>query len=309
MTSLAERFRDTRDWPYLVDLAIIYDRGWYPEYRSNRDLATLLYDMGTKSPDPVVSRHCMIWMLTQLDLPHEDNAGSPLPNIPAYTVLEMAQRMHHERMPTSLPQKIEQAPPTEPITPPKPLIQSDPQNVHDHGVTRSLKRILHTLETPRQNPDDTVTDVRAYILDSDASADLKQQALETLDSLTDTRHSTLETTEKDVLRTIWDACTTNDMKNILVSQLASAVERDAVVCSTGKIGRMVGTLDGVREDTSIRPVWAIREEIGRLASSMRDAGKTPDDFKAACLQTYVKDLEMNQDLISNIVDEYAPYIE
>jgi len=251
----------------------------------------------------------MIWMLTQQDLPHEDNVGSPLPNIPAYTVLEIAQRMYHERMPTSLPQRMEPPPPLEPITPAEPLIRSDPQNVHDHGVTKSLKRILRTLDTPTQNPDDAVTDVRAYILDSDASSALKQQALDTLDSLTDTQHSTLDTTEKDVLRKIWHACTMDDTKNILVSQLASAVERDAVVCSTGKIGRMVGTLDGVREDTSIRPVWAIREEISRLASSMRDDGKTSDDFKAACLQTYVKDLDMNQDLISNIVDEYAPYIE
>lgn len=184
------------------------------------------------------------------------------------------------------------------------MIPSDPQNVHDHGVVNSVRTKLESL------PDDTRTDtmdsVRAYILDSEASPSTKADALETLESLSHDVHSTMGMSEQDVLRRVWGSCSTSDEKTMLVTQLADAVEDGGVVCSTGKMARMVGTFDATTDP--IRPVWAVREEIASLAAKARDEGTSADEFSASCVATYVDTLGMSRDVISVIVNEYSPYI-
>jgi hypothetical protein len=57
-------------------------------------------------------------------------------------------------------------------------------------------------------------------------------------------------------------------KETLVKQMASGVEDGTLVCSTGKISRLIGTLDGIGRDGHIeaRPMWTVRDEIARLAA-------------------------------------------
>jgi hypothetical protein len=306
LETLVDRFRDTRDWSCLVDVANVYDHGWYPQYRSNKDLATTLFELGSRCPDPDVSRHCMIQVLIRTEIPDEDNGADHLPLIPGYSIAELAQRYYHQQQ-TMTPTTPPPTPQRRVITNvPEVLIPNDPQNVHDHGVMRSLSKKLKGLPVPETLQESTVEEVRAYILDCESTEETKRNALETLDSLSDVAHSVLGMSEQDALHRVWGSVD-EDTKAILVTQLASSVENGSVVCSTGKMGRMVGTFDGIHE-TPIRPLWAIREEIGSLAASMRDTGKTSDDFRASCLQTYVSELGMNPQIISSVVDEYAPYI-
>jgi hypothetical protein len=249
----------------------------------------------------------MIWMLAREGIPDEDNGDAHLPLVPGYSIAEIAQRFYHEHQGSIAPSSSVPPPPP-PQETPKIIIPDDPQNVHDHGVTRSLKKKLQSLSPPETLPENSMEEVRAYILDSEtATAETKRDALEALDSLSGTEHSVVGMSEQDVLHRVWGSSETNNTKDILVTQLASSVEHGGVVCSTGKIGRLVGTFDGI-DDTPIRPLWAIREEIGTLAASIRDQGKTPEDFKASCLETYVKDLDMNPDIISSIIEEYSPHI-
>jgi hypothetical protein len=45
--------------------------------------------------------------------------------------------------------------------------------------------------------------------------------------------------------------------------MASGVEDGTLVCSTGKISRLIGTLDGIGRDghKEARPMWAVRMKL------------------------------------------------
>jgi hypothetical protein len=58
-----------------------------------------------------------------------------------------------------------------------------------------------------------------------------------------------------------DVTKQKNVKETLVKQMASGVEDGTLVCSTGKISRLIGTLDGIERDGHIeaRPMWTVRE--------------------------------------------------
>ena len=108
---------------------------------------------------------------------------------------------------------------------------------------------------------------------------------------------------------------------------AACVERDNVVCSTGKIARIIGALDGTEHVRGLRPLSAVREELGALASAVRrehvealpedrrrayEAGELPDateamrdDFARRSRRVYVDELRMHQTIVDPLVALYA----
>jgi hypothetical protein len=80
-----------------------------------------------------------------------------------------------------------------------------------------------------------------------------------------------------------------------------------VVCSTGKIARILGTMDGIFEDglssETLRPVWAVREELARLAATVRDADGDADAFARQARQTYVHELGMSEGVVAPLINE------
>ena len=176
----------------------------------------------------------------------------------------------------------------------------DRQNVHDHSVmaiTQSNIAKLITEDTTkkchvrreRELMFDQLTD---YILQHpDLSEKIKLDALKTLSSVAASGvHSTIGVSEAEALRLVWgkiesmkDKQVGENLKETLVQQLASSVEHGHVVCSTGKISRIMGALEGAVVEESVRPMWIVRDEIANLASKTRDEflrGLSQDDVKA-----------------------------
>lgn len=293
-------------------LASIYKTGVYPFFMPNTEMARDMYTVGLQYPDPEIASYCRIALLASDDIPQEEGLGDPIPVLYGHTMMSRCPRVPiirtHQHQPQPRPQpQIRVKPQTTTRH-----IPNDAQNVHDHSITSSIAAALHKdTNTTRDSPT-TMEQVRAYILDSDQTPETKSQALEVLDSLHTEPHSRIGSSEQDVLNHVWTKCdaldekTGKNAKDILVSQLASGVERDAVVCSTGKIARMMGTFDGLdTEKPIIRPMWAVREEIASLAGKMRDS---PDAFKAEVVKTYVDDLGMKPEIVHAIADEYAEHM-
>lgn len=233
------------------------------------------------------------------------------------------------------------------VAPPAAAHRLDTQNVHDHAVVTSLKHNLKALASnlnePVALPKDhariygTLESVRDYVL-TGAALDSREKAdaLQTLDALSKDTHSTMGASEVDALRIVWtriqgtrDKQTQENLKETLAKQLASGVEKGHVVCSTGRIARIVGTLDGIEEAgaTQVRPLWAVKEEIASMAARVRDQvlrgrpaadvqgyerGQRPDieaDMKRSltseAVKTYCEDLGMNREIIMPIISQYA----
>jgi len=127
-----------------------------------------------------------------------------------------------------------------------------------------------------------------------------------------------DTTEVNALRGVWNTIKTSEHRENLVEtlakQLASGVENGGTVCSSGKIARIVSTLDGTSNIITSRPMWVVREEIASLAAKIREEYASREDededvavrhFEQRVKDEYVEKLGMNPALIEQIVQEYA----
>jgi len=159
------------------------------------------------------------------------------------------------------------------IAPSPPVVHNDMQNVHDHtlqnlaeqNLTLSEKSLLSTTGTQKTNAREEL-----YAMN------LTDSARKVLDSLTNMPHSRFERSEKEVLNAVWarihspeNEANRDELIRSLMENLDSGVEHGYVVCSTGKIMRMLSTLEVLDQKAEImRPEWAIRQEIGETVGKI-----------------------------------------
>ena len=320
LRSARTSFLSENRWISLLELGDVYRKGSYPTHLPDTDLALRLYRAACACPDGSVSGaaqtrfiECRIEPISSID-----TSGVPLPRVFADECLAHAaslsftpavyQRPH--AAPTLLvppPTPVPRPRPT--VTPPAPVILSDTQNVHDHGVMHTLRQSLASMPRSQASYDEIVLG----LLESDAPSTVKADAMEVLDTLSSDVHSSLNVSERDALGAVWSAIDRDvapalreDARRILLGQLASGVESGGVVCSTGKIARMVSSLDGVSETANVtRPMWAIRDEIGTLAARVRDSGGAADAFSSAARAEYIDGLGMDARIMTPLIDEFA----
>lgn len=305
-------------WSSVLQLGDIYNRGSYPAFVPNRDMAVELYHVTSQCPEEAIAREAQTRYVAALHDPiaAEDLAGKALPLGPGRMLLQKAseallttsfneqrQRMELNVEPIAIVTDTRLHTHRHTPLPPK---YTDAQNVHDHSVTASLAQRLQHLP---EGSGSAYEDVMMMVLESDAEN--RADAFYTLDSLGDLQHSTLGTSERQALGKVWNRIQQMDpemqrnAKAMLLSQLASGVEHGNVVCSTGKIARILGTLDGFDVDEPIKPMWAVKEEIASLAAKTRNDGGDAAAFKQAALKTYVDELGLHPKIIGTIVDEYS----
>ena len=171
---------------------------------------------------------------------------------------------------------------------------------------------------------------------------IKNDAEKTLSSVMQSsqkNHSTIGVSEAEALRLVWnrindesDKVLSGNLKETFVKQLASAVEQGHVVCSTGKISRIMSTLDGSSISSKstqtaheiARPMWAVQEELAMLAVKTRDTyldtlspadrmayddGRLPvaeqrmkDEFQRQAMATYRDELGMSAAILNPIIE-------
>ena len=87
-----------------------------------------------------------------------------------------------------------------------------------------------------------------------------------------------------------------DWKVILFKSLASCVEQGSIVCSTGKIVRIIGSLEGLGLNEqhnlpTLQPEYIIDNEIGQLAIKIKD------DILIGCSKEDVAKYENGENII------------
>jgi hypothetical protein len=151
------------------------------------------------------------------------------------------------------------------------VIRNDTQNVHDHGMQNIGAQIINVLEEKndvKHNSDNYYQNVNELLKNWDQKN--YPNVKRVCDSLSELNHSKFDKSEKDVFNLVWAKVKDNpDMTIMLLDNMNSSVEHDSVVCSTGKIMRMLSTLDAVDEDTpDLKPDWVIKEEITQTVSKI-----------------------------------------
>ena len=214
------------------------------------------------------------------------------------------------------------------------VYKNDLQNVHDHSVTNIIKKNVDNLKksadniTSQQDVGGNVQDVGGNVQDvvlksiiehPEISESVKGSAMIVLNNLNSKdKHGTFDVTETEALQLVWnkinnqtDTNTKSNMIEILAKQLDSGIENGHVVCSSGKISRIISTLDGIDDEmVASRPIWAIRDEIATLASKIRDGRyvNPQNEFQQQAYKLYINDLNLDINIINPIIEEYSEHL-
>lgn len=159
-------------------------------------------------------------------------------------------------------------------------VKSDSQNVHNLSIPNSVHRALDSiiaLNSSNSLPtfQDAFESFQQDLHNNELDNDTKTLAIQVVRSFSATPHSKFQLSEQEVFIHVYSRVTNSENKNSLVTlltqNLASAVEYDAVVCSTGKITRMVSTFDVVDDEIpDLKPDWVLKEEISAIAAKTRN---------------------------------------
>jgi len=157
----------------------------------------------------------------------------------------------------------------------------DPQNTHNPQVLSTIRFSLDKLKNTHITRDQgtSALEIKNYIEKLDES-DKKQDALKSLHAIernTDKLSST-NMTEMEALTLVWnrinDSARFNEeisknLKETLFDELASMQEFGTTICSTGRFTHIIDTLNGVDEEVSIKPSYAINEEMLTKSAKIR----------------------------------------
>lgn len=181
-------------------------------------------------------------------------------------------------------------------------VTSDKHNVHDSGV---IKSVAESYKKIKSNNHEKATDA---LIELRQLCESNKNALRVLDKIeTSTTPITSLNDEKeiDVLLTVWNRIQTFDdkekIKQNLILNLADCIDNNTLVCTNGRVARVMDTLNIIDPLVEIKPRWAIRREIMDLAAKMRDEYNELETFKQhlrnECKLRYVDTNLMTQKLL------------
>ena len=243
---------------------------------------------------------------------------------------------------------------------PAQTVRNDSQNVHDHSLQNIGNQILNKLSedaladaTGRytESRDATGRDATGNPVGRDATGrdatgnpvgnftlnratmfslldDKKYPHVQRVSNslMGDIKHSRFDKTEQEVFNLVWNRVKDNDdMKDMFMDNLNSCVENEHVVCSTGKIMRMLSTLDVVDDQTpDLKPEWVVRQEImATIANNIKKLSpadkrkyesdnnqnirdKLHNQIRTECNEAYEGVLQ--PDILENYMTEYLEYV-
>lgn len=288
LESLVNFFEVTRNWPVLVEVGDAYARGCYPFYGADPATATRIYHLASRCPDRVVAARAMSrYANTRLHpISTRDSCGRPFPTELARKLVRHAE-YHIQRWPPTINRRRRQPRPRATPTP-TPVdatvvatqLRADSQNVHDHSISQTTRRNAAQIVGDGADYDgiELVDCVMDRLRESKLSEKEMADAFRVLVSLVPDKIESIGCSQLDVLNAVKnkidgvkDVAVKKNLFETLCKNLASGVERDHVVCSTGKIARIVSTLEGTSllKNKAV-PIEVVRREIGQLASKIRN---------------------------------------
>lgn len=164
------------------------------------------------------------------------------------------------------------------------VIRNDRQNVHDHVVSKTVKKSAKKLRENTKLIKDiptTLREVRNLINLSDEE-NKKENATKTLDTIEQKNQnfSSINMSELEALQLVWNRIHSpvnnnniNNLKNNLVNELNDCNEDREQVCSTGRFSRIIDTLNKTDNEglVEIIPKNALNQELMNKAAQIRNS--------------------------------------
>lgn len=318
-TLVTTLIQNPTQWDILIAVGDIYRKGAFPRYLPNEELAMRCFKLAAMCPDGQVAGLGQSKYIEAYDDPINilDKAGKKLPVEYGLQTCQLAE-IAIKSTPWQMFEKPKEIKKTQPSLPPQilqlPHYKNDSQNVHDHSITKATLKNLEKLESHNIDNIDKKK-IKEEINKLDLNETIKKDAIRVIDNLSLTKHSSFNKSEQDTLKMVWKKIQTQESPQLranltetLVQQLANSIENGHIVCSSGKITRIMGTLDGTLNETTARPMWAIRDELGYLASKIRNDYNSEErmrqEFEKQVRKEYIDKLGMSENIMQPLIDEY-----
>lgn len=287
LKSLVSLFERTQNWALLVEIGDMYAHGCFPFYGTDAHTGCSIYQLASRCPDLLVAARAMSRFVdTRLHpISPKDSVGKPFPIGPAKTLLLHAE-YYIERCPRTFNRARRQPTPRPPVvapertTVPVATLPTDKQNVHDHAIAQTTKNNVKDIVVDRGDYDrvELIDDVMSALRTTKLCEKVLADAFRVLVSLVPDKVESIGCSQIDVLNAtksrieeVEDKHVKKNLVETLGKNLASGIERGHVVCSTGKIARIVATLEGTDlVKNKAVPIEVVRREIASLASKVRD---------------------------------------
>lgn len=322
----------------VIELARIYMFGLHPFFLPNKIAAGqicnfVIYGDQFSKVAKVKAKELFL-DLKYADIPLQDRNYIPLPENPVETLANIKVKLPMVQMKAmNLPVQVQddnffnlddididtQAALFAQFAPP---VQNDAQNVHSSTVQHVANLRLQNIEKDIGHINQGYSQsFFNWLSTSDLSREQKDNVREVIASFSMLPHSRYGRSEKDVFETVWARVNApvnrdryEDMAKVFAESIASSLEHDHVVCSTGKIVRMIGSLDGMDAEPEkmggdLKPEWALDAEMAGIASVIREEvlNKAP-----VCMQNAYNDgtdtlleNEMKKTLKDRLQKEYV----
>lgn len=203
-------------------------------------------------------------------------------------------------------------------------IINDNQNVHDNGVQRTVHNTCNLLKEKTDlniSIGETEKQIKNLImLEEDKK---KQQDLlrvfETMSSPSSKLIYNTGLNENETIHLIWNRIQNNkdiekkqQMEKNLLQSFLDSIEGNEMVCPTGRVNRVIDSLNKIDECVNIKPSWAIKQEMLQKASQIRqeiEENLSEQDKKKLESTEDIDenkefDKEFNTKLKKNIIDSF-----
>ena len=160
--------------------------------------------------------------------------------------------------------------------------RNDPQNTHDSSVVNTIKRSYDRIKSTTvitSDPYFTISEIKEEINKNPViSKEKKENAMKTLESIERNSNLVSYINEKEIniLNLIWNRIKMKNGMNYqnavenLINNLADSVEYGNVVCTSGRVNRVIDSLNGIDSEVEIKPDWAINSEMMSKAAAVRN---------------------------------------
>ncbi len=285
INSLVDKYLITQNPFLLIKIGDFWRKGVYPRIKADNAAAIKYYELAASSNNKIAAEIATTKYIEAIreNIPKIDNIGQQLNDI-YFEAVEAATRAATPRYqqfdiePNHIAEQIiEEAP----IERPRMVFLNDGQNVHDHYLNKITKTNIdklkekygEALEAHLEDPTRIIEILKDNLYRDSGFNTYQKAAINNVIISFSDQNKQFECSELDALflvyRYIIDQSNKNDLFHNLFLQLMDCYYNGFVVCTTGKISRVISVVGDLEGFENARNIYYIKDELERLASRVR----------------------------------------
>lgn len=283
LAELSDEFAVSLDPLVLIEIGDLHRKGAYPRFKSDPKLAKLYYELAADLDTGIaasIANAKYIEAATE-NIPEVDNVGRRLHDIYFEAIQATAlngatqqrivernrERVADRTAERAMNREVVQAPPlhTERV------FLNDEQNVHDHALNKITRKNIDTLKSLYRVGGDEIKATLEVQLAHQRFTDAQKAKISNVINSFSRGLKQFDCTEVEVLSLVYQHVKDKpDLLRNLFLQLEDCYHHGSIVCTTGKISRIISVVGDTEGFEDAKNIYYIKDELQTLAAKVRD---------------------------------------